>query len=444
MISRSDTHEPMDPLADAHGRVEASRRIGRVLRVVGGAFLLASASSFLLNKWEEGTDLLRYGMLLLNTVLLVVAALFCGFNVKDSRGARTFLGLVLAIIPINAAVVGGLLYSQFAMDSARVTPVGEFVWVAPSPTAALLCAVLSTVVLVPIAWFSFRTLVRTEATRLLAAFVLTNALVLIPWREPEVTAVAAVVAILILSLWDARGRSKHASSSTFEGRIARGTLFLPIALGIARGVHLYPSWLLHLGAICLGVGIWLATLELWRIRQNSRATTVWGAVVALSSGWLLWWAHWNAAGLFADVLLLPTLLLPLAGILALLSGGIGAPRSLLRATAALLVLIAVIPNLWTFPSVGTSLACAVVGSVVLAYGAWTKSRYLSFGGSLAVIGALLYQIVVMVQVDLLTHWMSLSILGMLLIVVASYWEKYQAIVMRRIDAWSRLARQWDY
>src|SRR5688500_11207417 len=93
--------------------IDASRRLGRILRLVGGAFLIASASTFLFHRWEQGSDSMRYAMLLLHTVFLTAAALFCGLGVRESRGARTFLAITLAIVPINAAVLGGLVYSQF-------------------------------------------------------------------------------------------------------------------------------------------------------------------------------------------------------------------------------------------------------------------------------------------------------------------------------------------
>src|SRR5262245_25890813 len=85
----------------------------RMLRVSGAVLLAASASSFMLQHWEAGNDLARYALLVGHSLLLALAAYFCGLRVNESRGARTFLAIILAIAPATFAVLGGLVYSRF-------------------------------------------------------------------------------------------------------------------------------------------------------------------------------------------------------------------------------------------------------------------------------------------------------------------------------------------
>ncbi|HEU5074865.1 MAG TPA: hypothetical protein VFU02_11835 [Polyangiaceae bacterium] len=423
--------------------IDASRRLGRILRIVGGAFLIASASTFLLHRWEQGSDLIRYGMLLLHTVLLTAAALFCGLGVKESRGARTFLAITLSVVPINAAVLGGLVYSRFAQDSAHLMLAGNFLWVAPSGVAALSCVVATAVVLAPAVWIAYRTLAKPRATSLLCAFALLNGLLILPWRLPAVTSLLAVLGTLVVAVADAHWFSRHPAARTVEGRIARGTLLLPLALLLARGMHLYPSFLLQGGALFAGAGTVLAA-GVSRVAPERRRLTGVFSLLALALGWLCWWLHLCDAGHTVGVLALPSLLLPLSALFIRSGRGSETLGPACRAVAALLAISAVVPNLWLYPGLWTLLACASVGALTLAVGAWVRSKLLTLSGLLAVGTAIAYQIGGNLDFQHLKHWAVLSSLGILLIIVASYWERYQTSILRRVGRWRALAREWEY
>ena len=433
----------LERLSQAHDSVARSRRFGRVLRVVGGAFLIASASTFLLHRWEQGSDLVRYSLLLLHTLLLAAAALFCGFGVKESRGARTFLGIALGIVPINAAVLGGLVYSRFAQDADLVTPAGEFVWVAPSGMAALFCLALTAVALTPVVWFAFRTLARPMTTPLCVAFGLANGLLVLPWRVPELVTLMVVAATAAFTLANALYFARHPAMRTLEGRIARGIVLAPLALMWARAIHLYPSFLLELGALGLAAGLVLARPALDDSITHRKATLI-GAMLALSMGWCAWWLQWCIEGVLPDAWVLPTLFLPIALSLVLLSQRLNTTRAVSRGVASGLTLLAVVPNLWLCPGVFTLLACAAVGAVVAGYGAWERSKLLVFGGSLAVFSAVLYQLAGSLRFGLFTHWISLSSFGILLIVAASYWERYHPVLLQKLRRWQARTRAWNY
>ena len=107
-------------------------------------------------------------------------------------------------------------------------------------------------------------------------------------------------------------------------------------------------------------------------------------------------------------------------------------------------MLAVVPNLWLCPGVSTLLGCAAVGALVLGYGAWERSKLLVVGGSIAVLSAVAYQLAGSLRFGLFTHWISLSSLGMLLIVAASYWERYHAVLLRKLRSWQARTRAWNY
>ena len=68
----------------------------RALRIAGAALVVASASTFMLQHWQGGNDLIRYAMLVGQSLLLAAAAYFVGLSMQEGRSARTFLALVLA------------------------------------------------------------------------------------------------------------------------------------------------------------------------------------------------------------------------------------------------------------------------------------------------------------------------------------------------------------
>ena len=59
----------------------------RLLRAVGALALVAAASSFLLQHWENGGDVWRYQALLAHTVLLGVLGFVWGLRAGDPKGA---------------------------------------------------------------------------------------------------------------------------------------------------------------------------------------------------------------------------------------------------------------------------------------------------------------------------------------------------------------------
>src|SRR6478735_2296478 len=159
----------------------------RALRIAGAALVVAAASTFMLQNWQAGNDLMRYAMLVGQSLLLAAAASFVGLTVREGRSARTFLVLVLSTIPVSFAVLGGLVYSRFHLGELPALP-HYASWVAPSKTSALLAVLGTLAVLVPLSLVSFTALARREAKALTLAFCFVNLLLLVPVRQPEVIA----------------------------------------------------------------------------------------------------------------------------------------------------------------------------------------------------------------------------------------------------------------
>src|SRR5690349_21940494 len=137
---------PQDP---PRRRALDPEALTRALRIAGAAFVVASASTFMLQHWQSGNDIGRYAMLVGQSILLAAAAYFVGLTVREGRSARTFLALVLGTIPVSFAVLGGLVYSQFHFG--ELAPLPHYAsWIAPSKGAALLAVLGTLIVLTPL------------------------------------------------------------------------------------------------------------------------------------------------------------------------------------------------------------------------------------------------------------------------------------------------------
>ena len=112
-------------------------RITQILRAVGAVLILASASTFLLQQWDNANHTLRYLFLLAHTLFLAGAGFFCGLAMKEGRSARTLFAIALAVVPAQFGVLAGLVYSRFALDTNVFDGPAFATWIAQSDTAAL-------------------------------------------------------------------------------------------------------------------------------------------------------------------------------------------------------------------------------------------------------------------------------------------------------------------
>lgn len=407
----------------------------RALRIAGAILVVASASTFMLQHWQQsGNDLIRYGMLVGQSLMLAAAAYFVGLSMREGRSARTFLGLVLATIPVSFAVLGGLVYSQFHLETVAVLP-HYATWVAPSKVSALVAVAGTFAVLVPLGVVSFVALARKEARALSLAFFAANALVLVPARQPLVIAGLAGVLLLGLLRLELTRFAVTAQLETLEGKLARVMLFVPPVIMVGRVLHLYHSGSAFVGALLL-IGAAALWLVLGRLQLTSRRDV--GAWIASGlgvAGWALAWTELSHY-LHSDALRVLTWGLPAALLVALGSLRAVSTQSALVGIATIVGLvtaqIACVLELDTL----SGLCCIVLGVGVAVWGASMKALLRVVAGSLVALFGLGVQVWLAVQHDNLLRWASLSAVGVLLIVGSAYVERHRG---RLLHYWQEAA-----
>lgn len=430
--------ERVAPAADegraaAAASAERGTQLATFLRRFGALLLVAAASTFMLQRWDSGNDVLRYYLLLGLSGLLTASAFVCGLRVGESRGARTFLALLLSTVPVHFAVLGGLVYSQFHVRGLPPELPSYASWVAPTPLAALTTMSVGIALLIPMVLLAMLALVRPVFKRYTLVFLLANALLLVPLRQADIIAFIVLAMIVVLGKLDLEHRSKSALR-TVEGRLVRALCFAPVLVMTGRTLHLYDPSSLFVGTLTIGASFLLFANA--RQLTNKESLCVVAQSVAAAGVWLGWTLV--IAWLDGQVRLprsVATLvyLMPYAISLGVMSlwmrrGGRIFRRVALGAAcvAVNLNLLSAAPGIAGGPwAVVATLFCLVVGVATLAWGSLGKSKLAVGAGAVTALFGLSYHMWLAIGAGALYNWGSLAFLGIALIFFAAYLEKHR-------------------
>jgi len=388
--------------------------------VVTGAFVL-----YLFQGWRGGDDLTRALLLLGHTVALTLAGFGLGHWLREPRGARLFIALALAAMPVSFAFLGGLLYSH--LGSVMPDPAAAGFW-QPAPDGALalgpvlLLTLTATAVLALAIGIGFLVLARRSAWRLTGLYLLANLALLVPVRHGLAVPVLLLGLALALSAAAVRLRRADASLATTEGRFARLVLALPLLLMTGRSLWLYaPDALFFAVLALLGHGALRMAMDAgvrWpRLLESAAAAT---AMVA--AGCVLLTLAPLAA--LADALKLPIATLVLAGLLLDLGNRPGHTGAAYRPTAAALLALAMALNLAIHGGLGPAVGAIAAGIGTLAAGYWLRSRGLFLLGMAVAVLGLGYAGEAALANFTIGTWTGLVLLGSASIVAGSLLERH--------------------
>ncbi|WP_058553372.1 hypothetical protein [Thiohalocapsa sp. ML1] len=388
--------------------------------VVTGAFVL-----YLFQGWRGGDDLTRALLLLGHTLALTLAGFGLGHWLQEPRGARLFIALALAAMPVSFAFLGGLLYTHIGTVPPDAAAAGFWQPAAGGALAlapALLLTLGASAVLALAIGIGFLVLARRSAWPLTGLYLAANLALLVPVRDGLGVAALLLGLGLLLGAGAARLRSRDAALATAEGRFAQLVLALPLAVIAGRSLWLYaPDALLFAVLALLGYAALRAALD---------AGVRWPA--ALEAGATLF-ALLTASAMLAvliplagvpDPAKLPATALVLAALLLDLGNrpAFAAPRH--RRTAAGLVAGVMAFNLVAFGGLGPALGAVAAGGVALAAGYGLRSRMLfAFGLAVTLLG-IGYAVQGLIAGFSLGTWTTLVLLGSASIVAGSLVERH--------------------
>lgn len=420
-----------------------TQNLSQVMRGAGALIIIVSAATLLFKHWTPGSDLQRYLFLLGFTSILSVSGLICGLSLKESKGARTLLGLTLAVTPINFAVMGALLYSKFSWDGALSHLPNYATWVASSPTMALLATLGGLAILAPLGHFSFLTLSHKQAKLFTGAFLISNMALLLPTRQPNVIAVLFILLVALLTFMEVRTFSCETSLRTFGGYLSRALIWVPVAILIGRGCYFYTPSQLFVSVILFGVAALSFGLlpQLTSCEKWQKALQVCGTVIA-GAAWI------NTAEILLHTpyigtrhaILIGTL--PLAGLLCVLAKYSVGTGNNYRNFAAIIAVLGAGLNLLAHANFGATIICLAISAVVVVFGFLLEQKTIFVSGTLGVLLAIGYQFKVVFHHFSLNNWSSLMAIGVLIIIFASIIERYNGKLRERFEHAKHQFRHW--
>lgn len=420
--------------------------LSTLLRLMGAGLVVAATSTFMLQQWGEGNDVIRYLTLLALTAALAGAGVVCGLGVRESRGARTLLGLVLAAIPVHFAVLGGLLHSQFPWDGGAAP---NAPWHVGSPATALILTGIGLAMLIPLSWVAMMAMVRAHAKWLTWAFFAANAPVLIPVREPASVAwvVAGLLALLVWLEW--RLFALGYAMRTGEGRFARALIAVPVGIIVGRTFIWYEPTAFFLGSTTLSGALALFVLTPRLARHPNTVHLVQGAAaVGTLAGWLLTLSPVLGKLTLPHELVMLVDILPAAGLLvglSFLSIGSGATY---RFSAVLLAIGVSLFNLamhWDGEHVSIAgMACLIVGVGTVAYSVVARRKLLLLLGGIGAVAGFGQLMIAAIDSEQLAHWGSLAFIGVTLIFLAALFERHSTRLLGLLKTVHGQLKEWAY
>lgn len=420
------------------GSASPSGTLPRLLRGSGAAVIVAALSLFLFQQWGNGDDIHRYLLLLGQTLVLAASGFACVRWLQETKGARTFLALAVAAVPVNFAILGALLHSRWIGQAVDLP--AALAWQAADSSTLMIAAGISLPLLAAISRFGFMVLARRSALPLSLMFLAVNGALLLPSRDSSIIGwlVVGSLGLLLLGL----RRLRHdATLRTLEGRVARTVLFAAPAILVGRNLWLHSFgdflFLAMAGGLFLLLRMVAGELPANRWRKGLEAARVVpAAMVGLGAGELVSAVTQNPALITSAGCLAAALLV--MEISRWAAGGVAGYRLL----GTVIAVGSALANLTCFGGQITGLIALATGIGCVIYGYNVRQLSVLVLGAIAALGGLGYQTTELVHYFDLGGWSALATLGIAAVGAGSLLERHGdwlrgrgAVLRSRFSQW---------
>jgi hypothetical protein len=441
------TLEPEPPAPQIHhgnsaGPADRPQRslpeLTRVMRWGGGTVLAAAAVAFMCQGVHSLTPMSRHWIMLMICGLLGLLGVVTGTVLKEEKGARAFLGFAAASFPVLASQLGAMFFSLFGRPPAGMPQPLVFTFLTSAQVA--LVAGLTLAVAVPVSYLAFRVLARSQAGLLTGVFTAANLLILLPVRESMW--VAGIVAAVAGGLYwvDSVRLGKDFRLDSFEGRMVRCMLLVPLGVMIGR-TFFYPVGALFCGVMLALPGAYLA-FHLGRVaaKESVRKLCRFFGLIGLGAGWLTSLLPILDSAVLGQWEKAYLILLPMAAVLGAQSLVVSAREgAAYRCAAAAVALLSVVVAHWFEAASVGSLAGIGVAMATVAAGTLAGEKPVFVLGSLAAAVSLGNFGLQAVQRHAGYAWVALALLGIGVIFSASLIEKGRALrFIKGNSLWGKL------
>jgi hypothetical protein len=427
-------HTEPDPetveATDWRSRIAQHFEVSTLLRLFGGGLTVMAILMFLFQRWDEATDLYRYGLIMGETMILTVLGLATSLWLKEQKSARVFLGLNLVSTSAVFTILGAMIYSQVQWMPVNAHLPDYAFWVADSLNTVVWLLAGSLIVLAGQSLFSFSVLARPAAPRLTLLLMLNVTLLLLPIRDMGVTTLLVLPTLILGFRYLSVLRKSMPAMRTTEGTMASILAMLPLFIMIGRGAYLYAEDAIAFATLALLAYLILRQLALSlsvmiRLRRSLEVASLLPALLAtfnftqVLEGMVPQIGHWQVVVLG---------LLFCGFLLDLTKRAIsGKDRYFLSIFYIGLVVAVIEAAVW--PGVNTALFSFILSGMILLYGYSAKENNLLRFSLLTLIGSFILLLSKLFASYDVGIWVSLALLGMSIIVLAAAVERYGSQMM---------------
>jgi hypothetical protein len=406
-------------------RIAQHLEIANLLRLVGGGFTVAAILIFLFQRWEDASDLSRYGMIFGETLILAILGFATSRWLKDQRSARVFLGLSLVSTSAVFTILAAMIHSQVQWMPVVANLPDFAVWAIDSMDHIVLLLTGSYLLLGTQSLFTLSVLARPAARSLSLIFLLNTGLLLLPIRDMGITTLLVLPALLFGLRYLTVLRRSTPAMRTVEGTMAGVLALLPLAIMIGRGASLYAQGPVAVGSLALLAYLLLRQIAMSitqavRFRKLLEVASLLPAAIAslqvvelvdynfpLFNHWLI--AIFGAA--------LSGFLMDLA------MRAISGRERYLQAALYTGLLVSVIEESF-YPGVASALFGVVISALVLLFSIATRESNLLKLALLILLGSMVLLVSKVIFTLNAGTWISLTILGMATIILAATVDRY--------------------
>ena len=410
-------------------------KVNTLLRWVGSILIILSAVNFMLQGTDEISPDYRYWIAMGFTLLLCSGGLTCAYLFKETKGARIFFGLGTAFLSVQVTQVAAMIYAYWHGNNALQPQYSWLQFMDVSPAIIALDLVLTAALLLLVSYASFSILARNHLKTLIFAFLVGNSLLLMPIRDA--TWVPLIIAALFIYIRHIE-QALHQDSSMhlIEGMAARGIIVLPFLIIVGRSLLHPASYLLALVICTICVVYFIIDIKRYTqtpvLRYISQCL---GTLAAIGVWFIIVCEFFNLAT--SELISV----LPVALIIFVISSQVPYHARLYRNVAAFLVVYLVYSAMLDQQSWAPIVAIAT-GTLLLIAGMVFKEKIPFFSGAIAVAGGVLFYFDYAMQFYSAAPWICSIILGLLVILLASYLENKEKMILQRSRQYVNEFKSW--
>ncbi len=416
-------------------------RVSTFLRWCGALILVVAALHYMLQGLNLTSEALRFWVMPGFIVFVALCGLFCGYWFGDTKSARVFFGLGTAFVVTQLSQVAAMGRGLMIRGQAGEVPLDMW-WDLDrlSPVVFGINVFISLILTVPVAFAAFSILAREQRNSLMTGFSLASATMMLPARGSMWTTILIVVLFVVLRYRDAVFYRVDRALSTSSGIAARSLLWLPLFIMIGRSMF-YPVSDFQ-AAVLMTLLAWMLieeTPRLINIRIVSSVLQLLGLVVAVSA-----WC-------FGINDLIPSLsgcaevywiILPVAGLMILISHRMQDDSPGLRMFAAMIATITVVGVMLDGRVAVSSIVAIATGIALSMNGLVWREKFVFSCGLISIGGGLLYYIGFLFEMYESMPWFIAAFIGVAALLLASWIETQQGKWFGRVTHSWQDFRAW--